>query len=182
MGDQGHESKRTALILGVANHRSIAWAVARRLADSGFRLAITYQGERLRSKVEELAADLENPLVLPCDVTSDDEMDTLMSRVEESFGHLDSLVHSVAFAPREELMGAFSATTRSGFTLSHEISTYSLTALVHRATPLMEGRQASVVQSSQDDHVDGKDLALAAMEARAFGIHHGGRVVSQSQR
>src|SRR2546423_12976480 len=119
---------KTGLIFGVATKRSIAWAIAQALAREGMRLAFTYQGERLKEGVAALAGTLPGSLVLPCDVTSDAEIDAVMSRVGEEFGRLDCLVHSVAFAPREELEGEFVKTSRDGFKTSHDISAYSLVA------------------------------------------------------
>lgn len=136
---------KTALVVGVANNRSIAWAIASRLAEKGARLALTYQGDRLRENVEELAAELDSPVLAPLDVTDDAQINALFEKLRNEFGSLDVLVHSVAFANREELKGGYSATSREGFALAHDISSYSLTALTRGAIPLMEGREASVL-------------------------------------
>jgi enoyl-[acyl-carrier protein] reductase I len=130
---------KTALIVGVANKRSIAWGIAEAFHREGARLAFNYQGERLKENVEGLAAGLPGSVVFPCDVTKDSEIDTLFASVEAAFGRLDILVHCVAFAKKEDLEGAFSTTSRDGFGMALDISAYSLTALAQRAAPLMEG-------------------------------------------
>jgi enoyl-[acyl-carrier protein] reductase I len=127
------------LILGIANKRSIAWGIAQSVAREGARLAVTYQGERLEENVRELARELTDPVILPCDVTRDEDLDVLMAAVRDQLGGLDFLVHAVAFALREELDGEFLATSREGYRLAQDISSYSLTALARRATPLLEG-------------------------------------------
>ncbi len=129
---------KTGLIFGVANRRSIAWAIARALAGAGAQLAFTYQGERLESGVRELAATVNSPLVLPCDVTRDEELDRVFDAVGEQLGGLDILVHCVAFAAREDLDGRYVDTSRANFLMSLDISAYSLTAMAKRAEPLME--------------------------------------------
>ncbi len=131
---------KTGLIVGVANKRSIAWAIAQAAASLGARLALTYQGERLEENVRELAASLTDPLVLPCDVTDDAQIAAVYSAIDRQFGGLDFLVHGAAFAPREELSGPFVQTSREGFRLSLDISAYSLVALSRGALPLMERR------------------------------------------
>lgn len=129
---------KTGIVLGVANKRSIAWAIAQALGDAGMRLAFTYQGERLQSGVESLASTLEGSLVLPCDVTNDAEISSVFERIGREFGRLDCMVHSVAYAPREDLEGDFIDTSRAGFSTSHDISAYSLVAVSRAAAPLME--------------------------------------------
>jgi enoyl-[acyl-carrier protein] reductase I len=130
---------RTGIIFGVANKRSIAWAIAQALAREGMRLAFTYQGDRLKETVEELAGTLEGTsLILPCDVTKDEDIDNVFATLSEKFGKVDGLVHSVAFAPREDLENDFVKTSREGFKLAHDISAYSLVALTRAAMPLME--------------------------------------------
>lgn len=133
-------SGKTGLVVGVANKRSIAWAIADAAARAGARLAVTYQGERLEENVRGLAAGLTDPIVLPCDVTRDDQIDALFAEIDRQFGGLDFLVHGAAFAPREELAAPFVQTTREGFRLSLDISAYSLVALSRGAAPLMERR------------------------------------------
>jgi enoyl-[acyl-carrier protein] reductase I len=129
---------KTGIIFGVANKRSIAWAIAQALAREGMRLAFTYQGERLAENVQELAASLTDPLVLPCDVTIDAEIDAVYQEVDAKFGRLDALLHSVAFAPREDLENDFVKTSRDGFKTAHDISAYSLVGLTRAALPLFE--------------------------------------------
>jgi len=131
---------KTGLIVGVANKRSIAWAIAQATAGAGARLAVTYQGERLEENVRELAASLTDPLIMPCDVTDDAQIAAVFSGIERDFGGLDFVVHGAAFAPREELSAPFVQTTREGFRLSLDISAYSLIALARGAAPLMEKR------------------------------------------
>lgn len=128
------------LIVGVANKRSIAWAIARAAAAAGARLALTYQGERLEENVRELAADLEGALVLPCDVSDDAQIGALFETVSHEFGGLDFLVHGAAFAPRDELSAPFLQTSRDGFRTALDISAYSLVALARGAAPLMAPR------------------------------------------
>jgi enoyl-[acyl-carrier protein] reductase I len=138
---------RRGLILGVANKRSIAWGIARATAREGARLALTFQGERLEENVRELAAELKDPLILPCDVTRDEDLDALAESVRGGFGGLDFVIHAVAFALREELDGEFMNTSREGYRLAQDISSYSLTALARRAAPLMENGGSIVTLS-----------------------------------
>jgi len=133
-------SGKTGLVVGIANKRSIAWAIAQAASAAGARLAVTYQGERLEENVRELAETLNNPLILPCDVTVDAQMDAVFAAIDKEFGGLDFLVHGAAYAPREELMAPFVQTSREGFRLSMDVSAYSLVALSQRALPLMERR------------------------------------------
>ena len=128
------------LIIGVANKRSIAWAIAQAVGRRGARLALTYQG-RFEEHVNELSQGLEQPpLILPCDVASDGDIDAVFAKVEQEFGGLDFVVHGAAFAPREELTAPFSNTSREGFRIALDISAYSLIALTRGALPLMEKR------------------------------------------
>src|SRR6186713_784277 len=132
---------KRGLVLGVANRRSIAWAIAKRLADEGAQLAFTFQGERIESNVRELAASVDSKLVTPCDVRADDDVDRVFGEVAEAWdGQLDLLVHSVAFAAAEDLEGRFTDTPRDRFWLAVDISAYSLVACARRAEPLMEAR------------------------------------------
>jgi enoyl-[acyl-carrier protein] reductase I len=136
---------KLGLVLGIANKRSLAWGIAQAVSREGARLAVTYQGERLEENVRELAVALKDPLILPCDVARDEDLDSLMAAVRKDFGALDFVIHAVAFALREELDGEFLNTSREGYRLAQDISSYSLTALAKRAAPLMEGRQGSIV-------------------------------------
>jgi enoyl-[acyl-carrier protein] reductase I len=133
-------SGKHGLIVGVANKRSIAWAIAQALANSGARLALTYPSARLEENVRELAATLDNPLILPCDVSSDQQITELGQALEKEFGGLDFLVHGAAFARAEELNAPFSRTTREGFRIALDVSAYSLIALAREARPLMQTR------------------------------------------
>ena len=138
-------SGKKGLILGVANQRSLAWAIAEALSKAGAGLAFTYQGERLQENVTALSARCEGSLVMACDVTSDEQMDGVFNRLRREFGRLDFLVHSIAFARREDLDGDFRATSRDGWHTALDISAYSLLALTARAVPLMERHGGSVV-------------------------------------
>ena len=130
---------RTGIIFGVANKRSIAWAIAQALSDAGMRLAFTYQGERLKEGVTELVAALPGSLVYPCDVSVDGDVERAFEQVSRDFnGQLDALIHSVAFAPKEDLERDFTLTSREGFKTSHDISAYSLVAMARAALPLLE--------------------------------------------
>jgi enoyl-[acyl-carrier protein] reductase I len=130
---------KTGLITGVANRRSIAWAIARRLAEEGARLAFTFQGERLEKNVRELASSVESPLITSCDVRSDEDVGRVFTEVGDAFdGRLDLLVHSVAFAAAEDLEGRFTDTPRDRFWMALDVSTYSLVACARAAEPLME--------------------------------------------
>ena len=134
----GFEGKR-GLVLGVANRRSIAWAIAERLAAGGAQLAFTYQGERIEEGVRELAGRVSSPLVTACDVRSDEDIARVFAEVGEVFGgELDLLVHSVAFAAAEDLEGRFTDTPRDRFWLALEVSAYSLVACARAAEPLLE--------------------------------------------
>jgi enoyl-[acyl-carrier protein] reductase I len=130
---------RRGLVLGVANRRSIAWGIARRLAEGGAQLAFTFQGERIERNVRELAESVESPLVTECDVQSDDDLARVFDEVGETFGgELDLLVHSVAYAAAEDLEGRFTDTPRDRFWLALDVSAYSLVASARAAEPLME--------------------------------------------
>jgi enoyl-[acyl-carrier protein] reductase I len=137
----GRFDGKTALVLGVANKRSIAWAIAKRLADEGACLAFTFQGERIEKNVRELAESVSSPLVVECDVRSDADLDRVFEQVAETFdGGLDLLVHSVAYAAAEDLEGRFTDTPRDRFWLALDISAYSLVACSRLAEPLMEAQ------------------------------------------
>ena len=129
---------KKGIVFGVANKRSIAWAIAQALAAAGMRLAFTYQGDRLREGVEELVATLPGSPLYPCDVGSDTDVQAVFDGVAREFGALDVLVHSVAYAPAEDLKGDFIATSRDGFRVAQEVSAYSLVSLTRAALPLME--------------------------------------------
>jgi enoyl-[acyl-carrier protein] reductase I len=132
-------SEKNALVLGVANKRSIAWAIAKRLADGGARIAFTFQGERIEKNVRDLASGIESPLVTELDVRDDGAIDRVFGEVSDTFGgKLDILVHSVAFAAAEDLEGRFTDTPRDRFWMALDVSAYSLVATARAAEPLME--------------------------------------------
>ena len=131
---------KLALVAGVANRRSIAWAIAQALHERGAKLAFTYQGERIEKSVRELAASIGSDLVVECDVRSDEDLDRAFAEVADGLGGLDILVHSVAFAQAHDLQGRFIDTARDDFWLALDISAYSLTAMARRAEPLMAAR------------------------------------------
>jgi enoyl-[acyl-carrier protein] reductase I len=133
-------SGKLGLIVGVANKRSISWAIAQAAAAAGARIALTYPSERLEENVRELAATLENPLVLPCDVASDEQIAALAASLEREFGALDFLVHGAAFAPKAELDCHFVETSREGFRIALDVSAYSLIGLTRAVVPLMAKR------------------------------------------
>src|SRR5213593_3611384 len=129
---------RTAAVFGVANKRSIAWAIAQGLHAAGANLAITYQNERLEQEAKDLILSLPGAEGFMCDVSNDEEIDKLFAQLKEKHGKLHALVHSVAYAPAEELKGDFVNTTREGFRVAHDVSVYSLIAVSRAAAPLME--------------------------------------------
>jgi enoyl-[acyl-carrier protein] reductase I len=133
-------SGKTGLIVGIANKRSIAWAIAQAAQAAGARLAVTYQGERLEENVRELAAALTDPVILPLDVTDDAQIATVFEAIDREFVGLDFLVHGAAFAPPKELSAPFVETTREGFRLALDVSAYSLVALARGAVPQFERR------------------------------------------
>jgi enoyl-[acyl-carrier protein] reductase I len=139
---------KTGVVFGVANKRSLAWAIARRANDDGARIAITYQGERLEENARKLAEQLNNPLVLPCDVSKDEDIVAVFARLRDELGGLDFVVHGVAYALREELEGDYINTSREGYRIAHDISVYSLTAIARQAAALMEGRNGSIITLS----------------------------------
>ncbi len=137
MKSSGVMAGRRGIVLGVANRRSIAWGIAHSLVESGSTLGLTYQGQRLHDRVAPLAEELGSDFLVPCDVCDENQVKELFDHVKKQWGTLDFLVHSIAFARREDLEGAFTSTSRAGFLEAHEISSYSLTALCHGAADLM---------------------------------------------
>lgn len=162
---------KTGIVFGVANKRSIAWAIAQAWHDAGARLAFTYQGERLKENVEELAGSLgPGTLVLPCDVTRDEEITAVFAKVGAEFGKLDLLLHSIAYAPKEALEGRFLDTGREAFRVAHDVSAYSLVALARAAAPLMAGGGSILALSYYGaekvvPHYNVMGVAKAALEA-----------------
>jgi len=131
------ELQKTAVIFGLANKRSIAWAIAQKLQQAGWRLAITYQNERLEQEAKDLITELPGAVGFMCDVSSDEEIAKLFERLKSHYGELHGLVHSVAFAPAEDMKREFLNTTREGFRIAHDVSVYSLIAVSRAAAPLM---------------------------------------------
>lgn len=130
-------SGKRALVMGVANSRSLGWAIAERLRDAGAELAFSYQGERLKQELEKLTADMPGTLLVQCDVTRDEDLSALFAAVRERWGSLDYLVHAIAFAPRPAMDGRYIETTRPDWLLALEISAYSLVAVARGAEPLL---------------------------------------------
>jgi enoyl-[acyl-carrier protein] reductase I len=136
---------KTGLVMGVANKRSIAWGIANAANRAGARLVLTYQNERLGENVQDLAPQLNNPLLVQCDVASDEQIAALMGRIREEAGHLDFIIHALAYAPREALEGMYADTKREDFRIALDVSAYSLVAVSRAALPLMKDRQAGIV-------------------------------------
>jgi enoyl-[acyl-carrier protein] reductase I len=162
---------KQGIVFGVANKRSLAWAIARAWHQAGARLAFSYQGQRLRDNVQELAGTFgDDTLILPCDVTKDDEIAGIFKAVGEKLGRLDLLLHSVAFAPKEALEGEFLDTSREAFRIAHDVSAYSLVALARAAAPLMSAGGSILALSYYGaqkvvPHYNVMGVAKAALEA-----------------
>ncbi|HVY70204.1 MAG TPA: enoyl-ACP reductase [Verrucomicrobiae bacterium] len=162
---------KIGIVFGVANKRSIAWAIAQAWARAGATLAFTYQGERLKENVEELAGAFgPGTLIVPCDVTRDEDIASVFREVGAKFGKLDLLLHSVAYAPREALEGQFVNTTREAFRVAHDVSAYSLVALARAAEPLMTNGGSIVAMSYYGaekvvPHYNVMGVAKASLEA-----------------
>jgi enoyl-[acyl-carrier protein] reductase I len=149
----GFMAGKKALIVGVASDRSIASGIAEAFAREGAEIAFTYQNDKLKSRVEKLSARLgqNTNLLFPCDVTSDDEIAAVFMELGKHWDGLDILIHSVGFAPREQLAGGFTESiTREGYAISHDISAYSLAGLAKAALPMMEGRNAAILALTYD--------------------------------
>lgn len=145
----GFMQNKRALIVGVASNRSIAYGIAEAMAREGAEIALTYQNEKLKERVEKLAAELGAKIVLPCDVGSDEEIDTLFTDLGKHWDGLDTLVHSVAFAPREALEGSYiDSVTRENFRVAHDVSSYSFAALAKGGRQLMQGRNGALLTLS----------------------------------
>ena len=168
---------KKGLIIGVANKYSIAWAIAQSAASQGAQLIFNYQNERLRENVEELVATMSGAKAFPCDVGRDTEIAMLIQQVQKEFGKLDFLVHSVAFAPREELTGQFVNTTRQGFATALDVSAYSLVAVTRAAVPLMTDGGSIVTLTYLGaervvPHYNVMGVAKAALEASVRYLAH----------
>ncbi len=170
---EGILSGKTGVVFGVANKRSIAWAIAKAWHKAGARLIFNYQGERLKENVEELVSEFGSDVALhPCDVTKDEEIDRFFARLREQTPKLDLLLHSVAYAPREALEGDFVSTTREAFKVAHDVSAYSLVALAQRAAPLMTDGGSIVAMTYYGSvkvvpHYNVMGVAKASLEASA---------------
>ncbi|MEO8426345.1 MAG: enoyl-ACP reductase [Verrucomicrobiota bacterium] len=162
---------KMGVVFGVANKRSIAWAIAQAWHKAGAKLAFTYQGERLKENVEELAGTFgDDTLILPCDVTKDEEIASVFTAVGEQFGKLHLLLHSVAFAPKDALEGQFVNTSREAFRVAHDVSAYSLVALARGAAPLMTDGGSMVAMTYYGSekvvpHYNVMGVAKASLEA-----------------
>ncbi|MEN8174371.1 MAG: enoyl-ACP reductase [Pseudomonadota bacterium] len=145
----GFLAEKKALIVGIASNKSIAYGVARAMHREGAELAFTYQGEKLKKRVDAAAEEFGASLVLPLDVSSDEQIDAVFGEIDKHWGGIDIVVHSVGFAPREQLEGSYAdAVTREGFAVAHDISAYSFAALAKAARPLMQGRNGALVTMS----------------------------------
>jgi enoyl-[acyl-carrier protein] reductase I len=145
----GFLSGKRALIVGVASDRSIAWGIAEAMHREGAELAFTYANDKLKERVDTLAASIGSKIVLPLDVTVDAQIDAVFESLKRDWGSLDIVIHAVAFAPREALAGSFTqGTSREAFAIAHDVSSYSLTALARGALPLMQGRAGSILTLS----------------------------------
>jgi len=161
---------RTAVVFGVANKRSIAWAIAQQLHSAGWQLAITYQNERLAEEARDMILGLPGAEAFQCDVSRDEEIAQLFETLKTRYGTLYALVHSVAFAPAEELKGDFLNTTREGFRIAHDVSVYSLIALARAAAPLMTAGGSILTMTYHGStkvvpHYNVMGLAKAGLEA-----------------
>ena len=162
---------KIGIVFGVANKRSIAWAIAQAWAREGVKLAFTYQGERLKDNVEELAGTFgADTLILPCDVTKDEDIASVFKTVGEKFGKLNLLLHSVAYAPKDALEGHFVNTSREAYRIAHDVSAYSLVALSRAAVPLMADGGSIVAMSYYGaekvvPHYNVMGVAKASLEA-----------------
>jgi enoyl-[acyl-carrier protein] reductase I len=162
---------KTGIVFGVANKRSIAWSIAQAWAKAGATLAFTYQGERVKENVEELAGTFgADTLIMPCDVTKDEDIANVFKTVGEKFGKLNLLLHSVAFAPKDALEGHFVNTSREAYRIAHDISAYSLVALSRGAAPLMTDGGSIIAMSYYGaekvvPHYNVMGVAKASLEA-----------------
>ncbi len=171
---------KRALIVGLASNRSIAWGVAQAMHREGAELAFTYQNDKLRDRVIKMAGNCNSEITMPCDVSSDEQIDNVFTELQKTWDGLDIIVHSVAFAPREELNGAYlENSSREGFRTAHEISSYSFSALAKAGRSMMQGRNGALltlsylgaVRAVPNYNVMG--LAKASLEANVRYLAHG---------
>ena len=175
----GFLSGKRALIVGAASERSIAWGIAKTMHREGAELAYTYQNEKLQSRVENMAQLTGTNIMLPCDVASDAQIESVFSRLKEHWDALDIIIHSVAYAPREQLEGSYLDTvTRAGFLTAHEISSYSFAALAKAGRSMLQGRRAALLTLSYIGavraipHYNVMGLAKASLEANVRYLAH----------
>lgn len=168
----GFLAGKRALIVGLASNRSIAWGVAQAMRREGAELAFTYQNDKLKERVEKMAAECGSDITLPCDVSSDEQIEAVFEQLGKRWDGLDIIVHSVAFAPREELEGEYlDHVTREGFRIAHEISSYSFTALAKAGRKMMQGRNGALLTMTYlgavraVPHYNVMGLAKASLEA-----------------
>lgn len=145
----GFLANKKALIIGVASSRSIAWGIAKAMRREGAELALTYQNEKLRGRVEKLASECDSDIALPCDVSSDEQIEELFTQLDDYWDHIDIIIHSVAFAPRDQLQGDYlESVTREGFRAAHDISSYSFAALAKAGRAMMHERNGALLTLS----------------------------------
>ncbi|MGC1182701.1 enoyl-ACP reductase FabI [Legionella sp.] len=145
----GFLAGKKALIIGLASNRSIAYGIAKAFYEQGAELAFTYQNERLKDRVQSMAAEFNSAMIYPCDVAHDEEINTLFTNLSKHWNKLDILIHSVAYAPADQISGDFvSSCTREGFRIAHDISAYSLIGVAQAALPMMEGTQGAILTLS----------------------------------
>ena len=161
---------RVAVVFGLANKRSIAWGIAQKLHQAGAKLAISYQNDRLKAEAQDLVAELPGAEAFQCDVSNDSEIDQVFAKLKERYGKLNILVHSVAFAPADDMKNDFLQTSRDGFRIAHDVSVYSLIALSRAAAPLMtEGGSIITLTYYGSEkvvpHYNVMGVAKAALEA-----------------
>src|SRR6266852_4400223 len=175
----GFLSGKRALIVGAASERSIAWGIAKAIHREGAELAYTYQTEKLQSRVENMAQLTNTDIILPCDVASDEQIESVFSKLKEHWDGLDIIIHSVAYAPREQLEGSYlDAVTRAGFLTAHEISSYSFAALAKAGRSMLQGRRAALLTLSYIGavraipHYNVMGLAKASLEANVRYLAH----------
>jgi len=168
----GFLAGKRALIVGLASNRSIAWGVAQAMRREGAELAFTYQNDKLKERVEKMAAECGSDITLPCDVSSDEQIEAVFEQLGKRWDGLDIIVHSVAFAPREELEGEYlDHVTSEGFRIAHEISSYSFTALAKAGRKMMQGRNGALLTMTYlgavraVPHYNVMGLAKASLEA-----------------
>lgn len=166
----GFMAGKKGLIMGVANERSLAWGIAQSLHAQGAELAFTYQGDMLKKRVGPLAESIGSSLVIPCDVTNDEDIDAAFSEIEKEWGELDFIVHAIAFADKEELKGKYYDTSRSNFLMAMDISCYSFTAVCRRAQKLMKNGGSCLTLTYYGaervmPHYNVMGVAKAALEA-----------------